>query len=379
MRIQFLLAGAISAVLMGQGAPSIPAGPILKWRGALWGSAVTEQRQSADGSLLFRPIDAGEDNASLDGLILGADVELGKGWSLRATLLGGHSGKLVNYAAGESGSLAIPEAQLVWSGERDKLTLGRMNTYLGMEFLDGTQDITASRGLLFSFVDPFTQVGLAWHHSFTKEWSTDLFAFNGEDRVKDNNHGKTFGAGLNYNFGGATDKYMSLQAYRGPEQDGVGIGAESGAEGRMRERTCFMGQWVWGAATLQWELTQGRERFGAWVFQAPEARTATWFGAGAIFRYGFSERMGIFARAEYLQDDCGVRLSGDSTIHAAYGNLWKIDLKASSFSLGLDRKFGPAFARLELRQDGLNKDLTDLDAKRFRKGSSLTLAMGASF
>jgi hypothetical protein len=378
MRFQLVAAAAVSAVLAGQ-SPA-PAGPAVKWRGAVWASAVTEQNHSADGSLLFRPIDAGEDAASLDGLILGADVDLGKGWALRATLLGGHAGKLVNLAAGESGGLAIPEAQLVWTGAKDKLTLGRMNTYLGMEFLDGTQDIAASRGLLFSFVDPFTQVGLAWHHSFTTEWSADAFAFNGEDRVKDNNRDKTLGLGLNYNPGGATDKYLGLQFYRGAEQDGLGTAANTGAEGRKRERACFMGQWVWGDATLQWEATWGREAFAAGALAgANGAQSATWKGAGAIFRYGFSGQMGVFARAEYLQDDCGVRLAGDPTIGAAWGYRWKADLKATSFTLGLDRKFGPAFARLEVRQDGLNRDLTGLDAKVFKTGLSATLSAGASF
>jgi hypothetical protein len=74
-----------------------------------------------------------------------------------------------------------------------------------------------------------------------------------------------------------------------------------------------------------------------------------------------------------------VRLGLDRTIAAAYGNRWKADLKATSFTLGLDRKFGLAFARLEVRQDSLNRDLTGLDAKVFRNGFSATLAAGAAF
>ena len=59
-------------------------------------------------------------------------------------------------------------------------------------------------------------------------WSTDVWLFNGEDRLQDNNHGKTLGLGLTYNHRGSADNYLSLQAYRGPEQDGTGGRCEHG-------------------------------------------------------------------------------------------------------------------------------------------------------
>jgi hypothetical protein len=361
-----------------------PAAPALKWRGSIWASAVAQDRQTEDGTMVFRPYD-GENTFALDGLTLGADATLGLGWSARITLMGGRMGRLVNEAAGESGIVALPEAQLVWTGAKDRLTLGRMNTAIGMETTDGTQDITASRGLLGTFAGPFTQVGLAWRHTFSSAWSTDVFLFNGEDRVKDNNRGKTFGLGLNYNHGGAADKFVSLAVYQGAEQDGLGASTNTGAEGRKRERVSALGQWVWGPNTLQGEFEYGREPFlpGAIAGAAGTANVkATWLGVGAIYKHQCSETWALFARAEYFKDDTGIRLSYDTTLAAAYGAMLKADLQATSFAVGAERKWGAVFTRFELRQDRLNKDLSESaagDSKVFRNANSASLSVGASF
>lgn len=361
-------------------APTLPALPALKWRGSLWASGVTQQRHSPDGSLFLRTMDSGEDAFTLDGVTLGVDADLGKGWVLRATLLGGHAAKVLNAASGETGSLALSEAHLVWTGEKDTLRFGRMNTALGMEFLDGTQNITASRGLLFNFADAFGQIGLNWHHTFTPVWSTDVWVFNGEDRIQDNNHSKTVGIGLTYNHGGASDRYVSLQAYRGAEQDGKGDNANSGAEGRHRERLAMMGQWVWGQATLQWEASFAREDFAAGALAGTsEAKTATFGGAGVIARYAFTDRWAAFARAEWFMDEAGVRLGFDPTVAATHAPAWKADLEATSFALGAERRQGPAFVRFEVRTDRLDQDVYDRDSDAFRSGLSATLGIGASF
>jgi hypothetical protein len=333
----------------------------------------------------FRPVENGESSFTLDGVTLGVDATLGQGWAARVTLLGGHMGKLVNGAAGDTGTLAIPEGQLVWTGEKDKFTFGRMNTAIGMEFTDGTQDITASRGLLFSYAAPFTQVGIAWRHTFTPSWSTDVFLFNGEDRVKDNNRSKTVGLGLNYNHGGAADKFVSLAVYQGAEQDGLGANANTGAEGRKRERVSTLGQWVWGPGTLQGEFEYGRESFLPSAIAGATGSgdvKANWMGLGLIYKHQVTDAWALFARAEYLRDDMGVRLNSDTTIGAAHGASINADLKATSFALGAERKWGATFARFEVRRDHLNKDLTEGvggDSEVFQNAASATISLGASF
>lgn len=375
---RFWLLPLLGSTLLAQ-APATT-GPLLKWRGSIWASAVTQDRTTEDGSLFLRTVDAGGDAFTLDGASLGLDAELGRGWALRATLLGGHAAKVLNAASGETGSLALSEAQLVWTGEKDTLRIGRMNTFLGMEFLDGTQNLTASRGLLFNFADAFGQVGVNWHHAFSPTWSTDLWLFNGEDRIQDNNRSKTWGLGLTYNHGGAADRYVSLQVYRGAEQDGKGASANTGAEGRHRERLAMMGQWVWGKATLQWEASFAREDFAAGALAGTlEPQTAAFGGAGFIARYAFTDRWSAFTRAEWFMDEAGVRLGFDPTVAATYVPTWKAELEATSFAVGAEHRYGPAFMRLEVRTDRLNKDVFDQDAKAFRSGLSATLGVGASF
>jgi hypothetical protein len=378
---------SMGAALVAQQAPA-EAGPSLKWRGSLWASAVTQDRETPDGSLAFRPLEAGQSQFSLDGLMLGVDAAFGRGWSAKATLLAGQTGKTVQATTGDTGTIAAVEALVAWTGERDTFRVGRMITFIGMEFLDGSQNITASRGLLFSYSDPFGQVGANWHHAFSPTWSADLWVFNGEDRLKDNNHGKTVGLGLTYNHGGSQDRYVSVHAYRGPEQNGLGAAANGGAEGRQRERVCVMGQWIWGPSTLQGEVSLGRETFtAADILGAAAPVKAVWRGYGAIYKFDLGRGIALFARGEQLSDDAGVRLAADSTIReglglngpVAYAGLRGADLVARSWSLGVEKKHGPAFARLELRQDHLNRDLKDAQGKAFREGFSATVSLGGSF
>ena len=298
-------------------------------------------------------------------------------------------GKVVQTTTGDTGSVAVVEALLVWTGTRDTLRIGRMITFIGMESLDDALDLTASRGLLFTFADPFGQVGVHWHHAFSPVWSSDAWAFNGEDRLKDNNQGKTVGLGLTWNPGGAADDYLSLHAYRGPEQDGFGAAAGTGAEGRSRERACLMGQGIWGRSTLQGEISLGRERFAAGrLLGATGTEWARWRGYGLILKRELGRGISLVARIERLGDDHGVRLALDPSIREslgldaggiAYAGRAGADLVARSLSLGVEKKHGPVFARLEARQDRLNRDLTGAQGGIFRAGRSATVSLGAAF
>lgn len=383
----FFLTFGLCAGLAAQTVPPAAA-PTLTWHGALWASAVAQDRDTVDGSLAFRALEQGQGQATLDGLLLGVDATLTQGWSAKATLLAGHLGKVIQASTGDTGTVAPVEAMLVWTGQRDTLRLGRMMTFIGMEFLDGTQNVTASRGLLFTYADPFGQVGVNWHHAFSPSWSSDVWLFNGEDRQQDNNQGKTLGLGLTYNHRGSADNYLALQAYRGPEQAGLGSSANTGAEGRQRERLCVMGQWVWGPTTLQGELSLGREAFAASdILGATRPVTATWRGLGLIAKVDLGRGRNLFLRGERLADDTGVRLGLDTSLRESLGlngatsfaGRLDADLVAQSWSVGMSQTYGRAFARLELRQDQLNRDLQGGQGKVFRTGVSGTLSVGATF
>lgn len=384
----FLLVTALASALVAQTAETTASSPGIKWRGALWTSAAASDRQTQDGSLFLRSMDAGDGSMALDGLQVGADITLVQGWAAKFTILAGQDAKVLNAATGEMGSFAYPEAMLVWTGGAETVRIGRMYTCMGMEVMDQTQNIAASRGLLFTYALPFAQLGVHWRHAFTKTWSGDVFLFNGEDRLQDNNRGKTAGLGLNYNHGGASDKFLSLMVYRGPEQDGLGAQAGTGAEGRLRERISHVGQWVWGGSTLQWEAEWAREAFRAdAIVGATDNVQASWHAVGATFKRQFNDRWAAFVRAEVLWDDTGVRLSGDPTVAALYaptgykGTLGA-DLQAQSLTLGAERKWGSTFLRLEVRRDHLNKEVqegTTGHLTGFQSAYSATCSLGTSF
>ena len=381
----------VSALILALGPVVLAQGPpVVKWRGALWGSAAASNRQAPAGALFLRGMDAGEGQLALDGLLLGADVTLAEGWAFKATVLGGQAAKVLSAAGGESGSLTWPEAMLVWTGGRDTIRFGRMYTFMGMEYLDHTQDLTASRGLLFTYAIPLDQVGFAWRHAFSPAWSADLWIFNGENRVQDNNRGKTVGLGLNYNHGGSQAKYLSVMAYRGAEQDGFGAAANSGAEGRMRTRATLLVGWDWGATTLLGEADWAQETLPPGTLSGASAgeAVARWSGAGLILRRALDGRLALVLRLEALRDDQGFVLAGDPAVAGPAAPTpgfprWALadgaGLRATSAALGLERKWGPTFTRAEVRWDGLNREVADQEGRRFRSAISATWSLGTSF
>jgi hypothetical protein len=315
-------------------------------------------------------------------------VALADGWGMKFTILAGQAAKDLNLATlnpsgqpAENGSIAWPEAMLTWSGGDESFKFGRMYSPMGMEVLDGTQDITASRGLLFTYAIPFAQVGINWHHAFSPSWSSDVWVYNGEDRVQDNNQGKTVGLGLTYNHGGAADKFVTLMAFSGAEQNGLGADANKGAEGRKRNRLGLDGQWVWGNATLVFEGEYAQETFGLVTNGNANGTTkATWSGFGAIFKYQFNDRWAGFARAETLFDKDGVRLDADSSVALMLVNPFpNASLQTTSGALGVERRWHATFTRIEARLDSLNKDVLDKDGKPYKAATSLTWSLGTSF
>ena len=373
MRLPLVLALLAATGLAAQ--TPAPAGPAIKWRGAVWASGAASDRQAEDGSLFLRSADAGEGQLALDGLQLGADVTLADGWAMKFTILTGQTAKILNAGTpGETGSLAWPEAMISWTGGQETFKFGRMYTAMGMEVLDHTQDLTASRGLLFTYAVPIAQVGLNWHHAFSGSWSSDVWVYNGEDQVQDNNRGKTAGLGLTYNHGGAADKFVNLMAFSGAEQAPNGY---QKAEGNKRNRVSLSGQWVWGATTLQWEGEHATETIQP---NGQLERKASWSGYGAIGKYQFNDAWSVFARAEVLKDDTGDRLGLDRSVQFLIGQaLPGADLQATSFALGAERRWHATFTRIEVRRDSLNKDVTQSDGKPFRDATSLTWSVGTSF
>lgn len=356
-------APATPAPAAAPAAAPAPAAPSVKFRGSFWASGVYSDKDVTDGTVPFREfLDKNNGGFAVDGATLGADITLPSNWSIKLTALGGEFAKTLNVTDGETGSLALCEAQLVYTGTTDTFKIGRMWTPLGMEVADQTSNITASRGILFDDVLPLSQVGINWHHAFSGSFSTDVYVINGEDKVKDNNQSKTYGLQFTYNYGGASDKFATLILFRGPEQDRNLVDLQgntyhnNGVEGRSQERASFSGQWVWGATTLQWEA----DSLSKPDYTDEKSKTT---GVGFILKQQFTDNWAGFMRAETVKT---TYLGSDS--------------KLTSYCAGLERKWGPTFARFELRHDNADKDAyIDSDGKPFKDANSATLSFGAAF
>jgi hypothetical protein len=97
----------------------------------------------------------------------------------------------------------IPQAYILWNPKELSnftLTAGKMYTHMGLETPRAIDNWQYSRGLGYTYLLPTWHTGLiASYVVFPERVNFSAFIYNGNDRLKDNNRSKTFGAALAFN------------------------------------------------------------------------------------------------------------------------------------------------------------------------------------
>jgi len=175
-----------------------------------------------------------------------------------------------------------------------KLQFGKFVTYHSAEVIEAKDNFNYSRSFLFNFAVPFTHTGVMAGYKFSDAFTANLYVVNGWDVATDNNNAKTFGVGLavtpieplqfNFNF------------MYGPEQ----------ANNTSNYR--FLFDWV-GAFKATKNLT-----FMANVDYGQEqkdplngGKDSEWYGVAGYAKYDFTDAFSMAVRAEYFNDENGVR------------------------------------------------------------------------
>jgi Putative beta-barrel porin-2, OmpL-like. bbp2 len=175
-----------------------------------------------------------------------------------------------------------------------RLQFGKFVTYNGAEVIEARDNFNYSRSFLFNFAVPFTHTGLMGGYKFSDALTVNLYLVNGWDVTNDNNNAKTFGAsfvvtpieplGLTFNFTYGPEQANNTSNYR------------------------FLFDWI-GAYKATKSLT-----FMANVDYGHEAKDplnggqdSEWWGVAGYAKYEFTDFFSSAIRAEYFNDEKGVR------------------------------------------------------------------------
>jgi len=175
-----------------------------------------------------------------------------------------------------------------------KLQFGKFATYISAEMIEAKDNYNYSRSFLYSFATPFTHTGIMAAYKFSDAFTAGLYIVNGWDVMDDNNKGKTIGA----SFGVTPIEPLALtfNFMYGPEQ----------ANNTSNNRFIF--DWI-GSFKVTKNLT-----FMANIDYAHEekdplngGKDSEWYGAAGYVKYDFTEFFSTSIRAEYFNDENGVR------------------------------------------------------------------------
>lgn len=181
-------------------------------------------------------------------------------------------------------------------GKGLQIDLGKFVTPHGAEVIETKDNWNYSRGLLFSYAIPFYHFGMRARYAFNDKYALSGFFVNGWNNLVDNNTGKTYGVGFNWNpykkFG-ITQNYMA-----GPEQNGLNT--------NWRQ--------LWD--TVVTYSPTGRLSFmvngdyGRGDRIPTSSKPVFWTGGAGYIRYILNAQNAIATRYEYYDDKYGVTTGG---------------------------------------------------------------------
>jgi len=288
----------------------------------------------------------------LNAFQLRADGQVGDNAGYTAKALFGHDATVINAATtGTAGTadVAIEEAYAWYKaplGSGLTVTAGRFVTLEGIEVIEGNQDYTVSRGLLFGIAEPLTHTGVKANYQFIKQLDLTLGVVNGWDAQTENNTSKTFIGRLGINLGDPFSGGISW-TYGDEKATAVDVNHDKRTSIDGTFSTVFN-----KSLTLAYQVNYGEEANTSII----AARSYdTWFGFGLQPKWTINDKWWMGARYEYFEDKDGGRLAanGIGIQKAGTAAIQSISI-APAYNLTSNMVF-----QTELRYDWSNQALFD--------------------
>jgi hypothetical protein len=234
-----------------------------------------------------------------------------------------------------------------------KLRFGKFVTYHSAEVIEAKDNFNYSRSFLFNVAVPFTHTGFMAGYKFSEAFTANLYLVNGWDVTTDNNKGKTFGA--SFVVTPIDPVQLTFNFMYGPEQP------------NNTSNNRFLFDWI-GAFKSTKNLT-----FMANLDYAHEdkdplkgGQDSEWYGVAVYAKYEFTGSFSTSVRAEYFNDQDGVRTGIAQEVK-------EITLTAE-FKIAKNLLVKP-----EYRHDWSNKNGFDSEHNPFDTKSQDTIALGVMY
>jgi hypothetical protein len=253
---------------------------------------------------------------------------------------------------------------------------GKFVTGHGAEVIEASDNINASRSLLFGYAIPFTHTGIrSYYDVFTGtenggKWTVSAGVVNGWDNIQDQNDAKTFMLASNWQatkwfnwtlnamYGDEqfTDERARFAAATGPGGDFEGTFDDPTAPGFGAATTGKLWDSHNSGGRVQVDTVMTFTPWDKWTFvlnadyghegKVPQfngPRNRTWYGLAAYIKYQFHKDWYIANRTEYFNDREGARTGRNQT-------LWETTVTVD-WALS-----DPMHLRFEYRHDESNVD-----------------------
>ena len=175
-----------------------------------------------------------------------------------------------------------------------KLRFGKFVTYHSAEVIEAKDNFNYSRSFLFNVAVPFTHTGFMAGYKFSEAFTANLYLVNGWDVTTDNNKGKTFGA--SFVVTPIDPVQLTFNFMYGPEQP------------NNTSNNRFLFDWI-GAFKATKNLTFMVNLDYAHEDKDPlnGGQDSEWYGVAVYAKYEFTDSFSTSIRAEYFNDEDGVR------------------------------------------------------------------------
>jgi hypothetical protein len=209
----------------------------------------------------------------------------------------------MNQFSGENNQFDLIQAYIdlaIPVGNGLQLRMGKFVTPAGEETIDTTQNFLYSRGLLFTYLLPFTHTGVYGTYSLDDQWTFNLGVIRGwDDALEDKNDGQSVIGGGTYNF---SDKKQSIAVViiAGPElandSDNYRYLIDTVYKYNYADNLVFAGE-----ADILYE-TEANPAVSS------DGGYAGGVGGWVSWRPGNSKYIAVNGRLEYLYDGDGMRV-----------------------------------------------------------------------
>jgi hypothetical protein len=226
---------------------------------------------------------------------------------------------------------------------------GKMSTHMGSEVIETLGNINYSRSFLFTFAIPYFHNGICAEYTFSPQFSSTLYVYNGWNDVITVNSGKTIGAEIMW----TPDSIFNFT------ENFIGGAEEANSYAKRYVFDSIFNLQATDALFVTLDADYGQE-------SDTPVGLAIWKGAALTGKYTLTDVSAIAARGEYYYDQNGWTTG---TLQAL-----------KEITLTYEYKFGGSLVtRLEYRRDWSDESTFEDNAGNLTKNNQNTILIGSVY